>query len=102
MKEQISEEFADKLLEGYYFGDKPDFRACVKEMKKRWKENGYIKQPREEEIRERIDNLYQVYGKKFAKDFPKDIEEYIITMTNIKNTQKELIEILDNKRGCRC
>jgi hypothetical protein len=82
-KEQISEEFADKLLEDYYFGDKPDFRLCMKEMKKRWKENGYIKQSREEEIREEI----------------KNIEVNICTKDYFKviKLQKELIEILDNK-----
>ena len=83
MKEQISEEFADKLLEDYFFGDKPDFRSCKKEMKQRWKKQGYIKQSREEEIRELIKE------EKTAK--------YPINYEHFYREAVELIEILDNK-----
>jgi len=104
MKEQISEEFAMELLSKIFKTDLLIFengyqRLNRLEIIQRWKADGCIKQSREEEIRERIDNLYEIYEKNFANGFPfpREFEEYVLVMTNIKNNQKEIIEILENK-----
>lgn len=94
-KEQISEEFArDKLLNNTYifaYTDR-DINNAIQKTLNSWKEKGYIKKSKEEEIKERLNDLYE-------KDiYPyKDLDKYIIVMTNIKNLQKELIEILESK-----
>ena len=83
-KEQMSKEFADKLLDEYYFGASPDDRECKRVMKERWKALGYIKQSREGKIREEL----------------KELDDGNISFPNYKHyyfKAIELIEILDNK-----
>jgi CO dehydrogenase/acetyl-CoA synthase beta subunit len=88
--EQISEDFFKELHNKTFY---TDYSLSLKEAKQK----GYIKQSRKEEIKSKLDWLYKRYKDNYADNFPKDIEDYITTMTNIKNLQKELIEILDNK-----
>jgi F0F1-type ATP synthase alpha subunit len=89
MDEQISEEFAKEFL----LKMPPDTWFDFFETKNEeiiinyWKQKGYIKQSREEEIKSRLKNLFKEYD---VSD--KNIFE-IITL------QKELIAILDKKIG---
>ena len=99
-KKQISEEFTDKLLDEYYFGDYPDAEKCKKVMKQRWKEYGYIKQTREEEIRIRLVELSDFVSKDKDEiiDFlSKDKDEIIKWFVEQVKLYRELIGILDNK-----
>jgi len=96
MEGTMSKEFADKLLEDYYFGTN-NAEDNMKVMYNRWVDNGYIKQSRKECIEQQLENLYKIYEGSYAGKSPKDIDHYILTMTNIKNLQKELIEIFENK-----
>jgi hypothetical protein len=80
-KETISEEFARELLEDTY-GDfwHPD------KLLKHWKRKGYIKQSREEEIREELKRLQD------------DISYRIDQGSNYQNKlYYELVEILDKR-----
>lgn len=77
MNEQITEEFAKKLYDNVY--------SCYDNTLYFWKKQGYIKQSREEEIREKLKKLYPdcTIGTGYAWD--------------VYKLQKELIEILDKK-----
>lgn len=82
MKEQISEEFARELLSSMQF----DGRLSILTTLEIWKQEGYIKQSREEEIRGELERLYSNCN---------NIEKRVIFRAF--QLQKELIEILDNK-----
>ena len=85
-KEQISIEFARKLF-GDWSGLICNGESFESGVLKMWKQKGYIKQSREEEIREKIKN----YEKSVC--YPnKETTQY-----EYMQYQKELIEILDNK-----
>lgn len=75
---QISEKFADELLSVLKGGKIVGIPYSKKEVKYIWKQQGYIKQSREEEIKERLKdkNLYN---------------------ENIIELQKELIKLYEGK-----
>lgn len=82
--EQISEEFANKLLDSMF--KSLDVKCeCIIKL---WKQKGYIKQSREDEIRERLVILYNT--EEIFTGYNKNIEEYA-------SLQKELIEIYEKK-----
>ena len=83
-QEQISKEFAIELLNSI---DRKKFYIDQVATLSMWKQLGYIKQNREEEIREEIDNVYKE-GKPFC-----NIEKAI----HLINLYSMLVEILDNK-----
>ena len=84
MKEQISEGFANLLLNYYHVSNKV---INIKETIKMWKEKGFIKKSLEDKIKE-LKIQIEVYYRNMIH------EEYL---KQICDLQKELIEILDNK-----
>jgi len=93
-KETKSEEFADKLLKNIRMANEtyPNSEIEKKrknQLKKVWKQKGYIKKSREEEIKEELKKPYLVYedGKGFVPmEIQKKMELY-----------QELIKILEKK-----
>ena len=86
MSEKISEEFADDLLGEYMSTDNYNFIEAKNIMKKRWKEKFYIIKSREDELREKIENVKNNYP-----------AENIGTLLKTVDWYQELIKILDNK-----
>ena len=90
---QISEEFADKLLNEYYCNkndNKKDYDYYKGIIKIRWKAEKYIKQSREDELREEI--------KKIGNSSPRDnLEDNLGALLEMITNQEELIKILDKK-----
>ena len=85
MKEQITEEFARKLLNDCCH----DISSLDEVTLKLWKDQGFIKRSREDEIREKINKLN-------INDFKNDTDKIFYFNQKCK-FQKQLIEILDNK-----
>lgn len=91
MSEQITEEFANELLKNIY--GNWDGTVNKKEIFKTWKKQGYIKQSREEEIREELKQLVP----KVIIDSRDVICDVDYDTWKAYELQKELIEILDKK-----
>lgn len=87
MKEQISEEFACELLTWTYLDNLE--RIALKSY---WEMEGYIKQSREDEIREELKQGYIFY-----KSDPKSNNISWEGWQKYIELQKELIDLLDKK-----
>jgi len=87
MMETISEEFAREILS--FIGNGIDMlhSKWVELVIGSWKQKGYIKQSREEEIKQKLKTGYTVI---LGNNDNKSLLKYI-------GMQRELIEILDNK-----
>jgi hypothetical protein len=88
-KEAISEEFAKELIKNIQFYFNPDgimYNCTESQTIRAWGQKGFIKQPREEEIREELKRLQD------------DISYRIDQGSNHQNKlYYELVEILDKR-----
>jgi hypothetical protein len=96
-KEQISEEFAREILLETSLIKRGDLKLCIKRIINDLKEKGYIKQSREDELKEIIKDYETMLKGKYFYDLENHkyvkcnyIEKYVESV-------KELIEILENK-----
>lgn len=95
--EQISEELLDNILKEIVYCC---YKNCsftenrdktIVETKIKIKQKGYIKQSREDEIRNILNKPYLIYKTN------KKVDKYLKLFIQYISLQKELIKILDNK-----